>query len=135
MTMIRLLLLVGLLLCASGCGASMGATVSGKVTLDGAPLTTGNVMFTPTGQGPAAGGTINPSGVYEITTGTEEGLPPGEYKVTVVATKPAPPAAPDKPPPPPIPITPAKYGRPETTDLKHTVKSGINVIDLELKSK
>lgn len=132
--MLRNLLLWLTLLFLTGCGSELGAMVSGKVTLDGAPLTTGNVMFTPIGQGSAANGSIDASGSYSLHTGTEGGLPPGDYRVTVVATKPAPPAAPNLPPPPPIPITPQKYGRPETTDLRVTVKSGSNSIDLELRS-
>jgi hypothetical protein len=131
----RILIPLCFLLAAfAGCGSQLGATVSGKVTLDGAPLTSGDVMFTPTGKGPAAGGSIDSSGSYQLATGTDSGLPPGEYKVTVVATKPAPPAAANQPPPAPIPITPPKYGRPETTDLKVTVAAGSNTIDLTLKS-
>ena len=48
-----------------------------------------------------------------------DGVPPGDYVVTVTA--PAPNKVPDR------------YARPETSDLKVTVKKGANEFTLELK--
>jgi hypothetical protein len=74
-----------------GCGSKGGKNnvpVSGRVTLDGEPLTTGGqVSFIPFDQGAGAsetiGGTIDPSGGYKVFSGGKEGAPPGRYKVTV----------------------------------------------------
>jgi predicted small lipoprotein YifL len=73
-----------------GCGNKGGKNnvpVSGKVTVDGDPVTSGQVSFLPfdQGAGPAemTAGTIDPSGGYKVFTGGKEGAPPGRYKVTV----------------------------------------------------
>ena len=119
----------------AGCSGA-AATVSGTVTLDGQPLTTGNVSFHPDGAGAApAYGQIDSSGRYSLSTGTEAGLAPGNYVAVVVATK-------DPPQPydktgaeiPPIPITPGKYGNAATSDLKVQVKPGKNDVPLALDS-
>ena len=120
-----------------GCGG--GGSVTGTVTLDGVPLTSGAVTFHPTGTGAAAMGSIGPDGKYQLSVGTDKSVPPGEYVVTVESSEQPPPpeqskAANKKPPPPPKRLTPDKYANKATSDLKVTVKSGTNVIPLELKS-
>jgi hypothetical protein len=124
-----------LFLAAAGCGPN-AARVSGTVTLDGQPLTTGNVSFHPDGDsGAPAYGQIDAQGRYSLSTGSDAGLPPGKYVAVVVATK-------DPPKPydatgaeiPPIPITPAKYSQVSTSDLRVDVKSGQNDIPLALQS-
>jgi hypothetical protein len=125
-----LLCLLALLAC--GCGSKV-ATVSGTITLDGQPLTTGNVSFLPAQSGPVATGTIRSNGGYTIETGTAKGLPPGDYIVMVVATKPVTPI-PGAPEQAPELITPAKYGTRETSDLRCTVKAGSNRVNFDLKS-
>src|SRR5690554_4660989 len=77
------LVLLGALL---GCGSAHEAQVSGKITLDGAPLTTGTVAFHPVGGGPVAYGVVDRQGKYQLQTGTTHGLAAGEYRVLVVAT-------------------------------------------------
>jgi hypothetical protein len=63
--------------------------VSGNVTLDGRPVTAGQVTFFPEFNTKAGmcTGTINTEGAYEIKTSsdnqTKSGAPPGKYKVTV----------------------------------------------------
>ena len=65
-----------------------------------------------------------------------DSLPPGEYRVTVVANEdPAPPPKPSVAPTPGKRITPARYGSPKSTELAFTVKPGGNTIHLPLKSK
>jgi len=87
-----LVVLVGLCVLTS-CkenGPAIGTTapVSGKITVDGQPLTEGQVSFLPfdegiqTGGGTAAG-KIDPSGGYKIFTAGKDGAPLGRYKVTV----------------------------------------------------
>jgi len=62
------------------------APVKGTVTLNGQPVTSGQVAFVPaddkTGAGLSAG-TIGSDGTYEIHTANQSGAPLGKYKVTV----------------------------------------------------
>jgi|EndMetStandDraft_8_1072994.scaffolds.fasta_scaffold1016986_1 hypothetical protein len=119
-----------------GCSGPNAASVSGSVTLDGQPLTTGMVSFYPDGgNGAPASGSIDASGNYSLSTGTDVGLAPGKYVAIVVATK-------DPPQPydktgaeiPPIPITPGKYANTNTSDLHVEVKAGRNTIPLALQA-
>jgi hypothetical protein len=76
-----------------GCGDSSNKLlpVSGKVTVDGQPLTTGSVSFKPE-KGSASsqepGGDIEEDGTYRLFTAGKEGAPPGRYRVLVVAVDP-----------------------------------------------
>lgn len=118
----------------TGCGGSKEATVEGTVTLDGNPITTGTIVFIPTAGGTQVYGAIEDSGDYELFTGQEKGLQPGEYVATVVArekpttnvTELGGPAPPGKA------ITPRWYAAKETSGLNFTVAPGANEIDLEL---
>ncbi|MCC6123336.1 MAG: hypothetical protein IT426_00065 [Pirellulales bacterium] len=112
-----------------GCGAHE-SSVTGKVTLDGIPLNSGTAVFYPRKGGAAAYGSIQPDGSYKIETGASKGLAAGEYAVTVVAAT------------PPEPgfefgklLTPVRYGKVESSDLKFTIQPGSNIVDLPLKSK
>jgi len=141
-SMQRGLLLFALLLsalAAAGCGRSLPAGVSGLVTLDGKPLSTGLVTFFPSA-GPVAYGSIDSNGRYVLRTGSTGGLEPGDYVVTVAAN-----AAPVSPPAPvgnrqyaepilPL-ITPLLYAKRERTPLRATVTAGSQTIDFELSSK
>ena len=118
-------------------GCSGESSVSGKVTFDGALLTSGIVTFHPAESGPVGVGWIGEDGRFVVAVGTSKTLPPGEYIVTVVATEPlekdkfdakGAPMAPKAP----KRITPERYSSRETSDLRKTVASGANVIDLEL---
>jgi hypothetical protein len=85
---------VGLIVCLSatalpGCGGSSIAVVpvQGKVTVDGQPVTSGQVSYVPTGQetptGDISAGQIGSDGSYTIYTAGKAGAPPAKYKVTV----------------------------------------------------
>ena len=74
----------------SGCSGSHGATISGKVTLNGEPLTRGLVSFYPS-EGAAAVGSVQSDGTYSISTGQNASLKPGGYVVTIFANEPPPP--------------------------------------------
>jgi len=76
-------------LLAVGCGgkpAPKNVPVSGTVTMDNEPLTSGQVSLIPVSdkQAPAelSAGKIE-NGQYKIFTGGKEGAPVGSYKVTV----------------------------------------------------
>jgi len=76
---------------APGCGRSgvERVPIRGRVTLDGAPLAYGSILFTPIGaaRGPRAGGVII-AGVYAIEQA--EGPLPGELSVEIHAPRLAP---------------------------------------------
>ena len=121
----------------AGCGRH-AARVTGDVTLDGRPLTSGVVSFTPVKPGPSAYGNVGADGRYALQTGAETGLDPGDYKVTVAAN-----ATPEEAAKMGIKVgregimpllTPAKYADISTTPLTVTVKSGGQDVDLALES-
>ncbi|RIK82206.1 MAG: hypothetical protein DCC67_07480 [Planctomycetota bacterium] len=119
-----------------GCGGVYDSTVSGVVSLGGAPLSSGAVAFIPDAGGPTAYAQIDSSGRYDVFTGKEPGLPSGSYTVTVVARKP--PATERSklggPPPPGEALTPGWYGEQQSTPLKYTVEPGSNEINIELST-
>jgi hypothetical protein len=121
----------------AGCGGPYDATVTGVVTLDGKVVPRGTVAYQPAAGGPPAYARIEENGSYVVRTGREEGLPSGEYSVTVTANEP--PAttqtASGGPPPPGKPITPLWYRTKNTSGLSFTVSPGDNEINLELKSQ
>ena len=120
-----------------GCGGPYDAYVSGVATLDGSPLPRGTVSYNPTQPGPASYGGILSDGNYLIKTGREEGLPSGEYIVTVVAKEESIPDDTNRglPPKPGKTITPLWYLSKQTSNLKFTVEPGSNEINLELTSE
>jgi hypothetical protein len=120
----------------AGCGPTGGAaTVSGKVTLDGASLTKGTVTFHDAQTGALANGEIGPDGRYELMTAGQRGLSPGEYRVTVTAAD-LPKLDQSTRPSQNLPklLVPAKYTAQETSGLSYTVKPGSNAYDIPLKS-
>jgi hypothetical protein len=130
-----------LLLVAAGCGDS-SASVSGRVTLNGKPLTGGAVTFHAAG-GRTEGSWIDPEGHYAIAR-----APVGEVKVTVVVNPTRePPKLPRKRDVPQHPESqaaegapagkavaiPPRYKDPEKSGLTYTLSRGPQVIDIDLK--
>ena len=77
--------LCGGLLSVSGCGHRRPPTVktSGVVTLDGEPVDEAALMFVGSAGRPSSA-TSNASGEFKVTTyGRNDGLAPGEYKVSI----------------------------------------------------
>lgn len=141
MTRLRMRSSVGLMLCViatmGGCGGPYDASVEGLVTLDGAPLPSGSISFVPSSGGPSAYARTDSSGRYEVYTGREAGISPGEYEVTVVARE-APTVKQSKlggPPPPGKQITPPWYASSGHTPLSFSVIPGSNDINLELTTE
>ncbi len=126
------------LILAIGCDASpYESTVSGTVSLDGAPIGPGIVQFVPVGNShnPATG-TIQVNGEYELETSKKTGLQPGDYQVTVAVYDQPEVASGERAAPGSAPLrTPEKYFSLETTDLKFTVAPGANEHNIELTSK
>jgi hypothetical protein len=76
---------------AQGCSSKKAslAPVSGKVTVDGQPVTSGQVSFFPAekkedaAKTGLAAGNIESDGTYTISTDGKKGAPLGKYKVSV----------------------------------------------------
>jgi len=70
------------------CGCGNKVPLTGKVTFtdDGSPLTQGMVCFMAPGF--LARGQLNADGTYQVSsTGENDGLPPGKYKVYLVGAE------------------------------------------------
>jgi len=119
-----------------GCDGGSGSLnkVSGKVTVDGSPLTRGSVRFVPdTTKGNKSSaepvGEIKPDGSYELTTNGKSGAPAGWYKVTVNATEQVDSSKPFSG----KSLVPRKYNVPESTQLSVEVKASSKDGDYDLK--
>jgi hypothetical protein len=106
---------------AGGPGPDKKGTVSGKVTIDGKPLTAGNVNFF--ADNGAFSVAIGPGGEYTIS---EKDLLGRTCKVSVTGV-------PAKPGQPKIAI-PNKYQSPFTSGLMVKVKEGSHTFNIDLKS-
>jgi hypothetical protein len=111
-----------------GCGKDRNGDqflpVRGKVSYQGAPLTTGTVILV---ADPTKGnttqheprGSIDDQGNYRVSTAGRRGAPPGWYKVAVIANKPRIPSE-------PYAVTgsllPTKYGDANTSELAIEVR-------------
>jgi hypothetical protein len=122
----------------NGCGNGL-SHVSGQVTLDGQPLRGGGdvratVKFQPaSGTGPAAMALVDGNGNYSLSTGSQVGVPPGDYVVACSASqlvKTSGTSAPQGA----HRITDPKYDNPSTSGLKFTVQSGKNEFNIPLQS-
>jgi hypothetical protein len=133
------ILLLGLVLvgCSSNSKNQLG-NIEGKVTVDGTPANSGNVVFTSGGTN--ISGAIGPDGSYRVI-----GVALGEAQVAVTGpTVPtgaagtgSAPAIKDMGGPSigkPVAI-PAKYGTAAKSGLTFTVKGGQNTYDIPLVSK
>ena len=125
---------VAICLTLTGCGNSLGSSVTGTVSLDGKPLATGGVSFHPEGGGPVATARILEDGSFALKTGQQHSLPAGDYRVTVMAVEVVPPKSKYHVPMPGKQLVPVRYGDLKQTDLRASVKPGSNVVALELKS-
>lgn len=134
--LLTLLLLVG----ASGCGKQ--ATISGKVTYQGRPVTYGSVIFLG-GDGRAWSAAVARDGSYKI-----EGASPGMFKIGVISPDPSTgrSAARRRKPEskeraagsPDAPVTawfplPTQFETPSTSGLECSVGSGLVNHDIELR--
>ena len=117
-------------------------TVSGKITLKGAPLGDASVMFFGENNGDTATGVLQSDGTYSLKYGTGFSVPAGDYRVAIVAgpppgvasTNPADLMKTIKPPASAKSLIPQKYNDPKTSTLIAVVKEGSNPdISFELK--
>jgi len=94
--------------------------VSGTVTLNGVPLTHGTLQFHPA-RGAIGYATIQEDGSYSAHLGNQEGLPAGDYTVTVHAKTEG-----------GASMVPPKYTDPKLSDKKVTVADGDVEFNIDL---
>ena len=71
-----------------GCGDGRvkRVPISGKITIDGEPLTFGTIQFFPVKEGRMGKGSVKPDGSYAVDYYEKgDGLPKGEFKVRILA--------------------------------------------------
>ena len=117
-----------------GCSAGNVGTVGGTVEYKEKPLPNATVTFYPVKSGPEAYGRTDASGNFSLQTGSDPGAAPGDYIVTVSAME-IPETKSNKAEAVPKLLTPMKYREKDKTDLKATVNSGTNTINLKLLEK
>ena len=117
--------------CGSGVEAKKTGTVSGKITVEGKPLTHGRVAFVSSTVGASSFGDLKEGGTYTL----DGPIPVGEYRVFIT-----PPDLGDTPaglepeqPQDELKDVPEKYLDEETTDLKTPVTEGENTCNFDLK--
>jgi hypothetical protein len=142
----------------TGCGSGLNVQkVTGKVTLDGTPISGATVSFSPTDpKGHGATGKTDDNGVYTLTDTRSDavgsGAEAGTYEVAVLWYKSTGPdlsqmsgegvsaklmedkESRQKASGPAAKLPPA-YQNPKTSGLTATVKGGSNTVDLALDSK
>ena len=130
-----------------GCGSDQRDTapVSGKVTLAGTPVTTGQIMFWPDDGGPPATGQIQSDGTYRLRTFSDgDGAVPGSHKVTIKAVNVDESAAPKSFAEERMPgaaaaktewIISPHYSQRSSSGLTAQVNEGENTIDFDLKPR
>ena len=77
---------LGVLVALSGCGTKRAASIHGQVTLDGQPITAGNIVFLPTDAAGSRAAAAIEQGTYVISTSDK--LLPGSYRVEISWHKP-----------------------------------------------
>lgn len=119
-----------LLIGVAGCGGNPNlGQVTGKVTLDGKPLPSATLMFTPDSGGATSYGKTDSSGQYRMQfSDTENGAWIGHNKVVIRTGDVLPDNSGSIPE-----LVPAAYNR--NSSLTAEVKSGSNTIDFPLDSK
>lgn len=112
-------------------GCSSGeptGTVSGKVTLDGQPVTEGVVSFM-SDSGYSTTADIQSGGSFSVTTG----MPTDKYTVSVSPPEPTEALPPGEAEMARSPIPPGYYNE-STSDIVQEIKEGENSITIDLKS-
>lgn len=128
---------------SSGCGSNSPKTVpvTGKISYNGQPLSSGTVMLIPeTADGYGATGQILEDGTFKLTSfKPNDGAAPGTYKVTVQVFPDEEAGGEELGLPgaefgvgkkPPIPLG---YGDPATTKLSALINDGETELDLKLE--
>lgn len=119
----------GLLLFSSllitGCSSNQFGGVSGKVTLDGKPLRSATVEFSPAGGSPAYGVTDDEGRYQLLWSADQQGAPLGTNRVRITSFNEAKPRIKER--------VPVKYNR--QSELTREVGRGQQVYDFELTTQ
>jgi hypothetical protein len=115
----------------AGCGKERGG-VSGKVTLQGQPVSEGEVQFYDREWGAFMTAKLNADGSYVVRTADGPGLWVGTYQVAIVPAREDPPLGSTAPPAPKPFKVPPKYWDPKTSGLKITVEDSNRPFDFDL---
>lgn len=128
---------------SSGCGSDSPKTVpvTGKVSYNGQPVTSGTLMLIPAGEGGyGATGQIQSDGTFQLTSfKPNDGAAPGNYKVTIQVFPDEESGGEELGLPgaefgagkkPPIPLG---YSDPETTKLTALINDAETELDLKLE--
>ena len=125
-----------------GCGGASGpavpagpkASVKGKVTHDGKPVTKGTLTLD-SGKGYIASANLAADGTFELQGANGKEFPAGTYKVGVTppANPPPPPGSATMPPPPTIEGLPEKFYSPANSGVTVEVKEGKQELSIDLK--
>ena len=126
-----------------GCERKAGETlfpVTGRITLDGQPLSSGSLTLRPDGVGASwqqPTGMVAADGRFVVYTNGREGVPPGTYRVVAFVTETTRTAAGAARPGLPRSLIPARYNDPQQTPLRWKVvaQPTANTYDLELTSR
>jgi hypothetical protein len=127
-------------LSSSGCGAKRPpvpelSPVSGKITFEGKPVPGAKIVFIPANEDPKKPPETRPAaesddaGNYSLMWDENEGAPPGNYKVIIMAFKQVDEEDDEVKPPS---LIPERYSSPKLSGLKAVVKEDDNVIDFPL---
>jgi len=131
------IMLLALLL--GGCGPSEPlGRVEGRVTFEGEPVAGACILFQNPEKGVYIMADLNEDGRYLVQMDKGYGLPLGDYEVSLSPPPPKQTFGPQGPPPDSadaFPNIPEKYRQPKTSGLKLQVKSGVNRLDVEMKSE
>jgi hypothetical protein len=127
-----------ILLSCLGCqkGSDYTCHIRGTVTLDGKPLTSGNVLSSPQNGGRGAIADIQSDGTFALKTGRDlDGVAPGKHLITVVAYQPDPTNTPQFESNRPLAI-PERYTDPARSGFSVDVAPGQEqVIELKLVTR
>ncbi len=121
-----------------GCGSKQTdrgpvGVVSGKVTFKGEGVTEGTVLFTNAASGFGGTATIESDGHYQMSS--SEGLPVGQYNVTVMPPIIMQEVIPNSPPsevPKEMPNIPERYRYEKTSGLSVEVQKGKVTFDIDM---
>jgi hypothetical protein len=134
-----------MLVAAIGCGKSSSGPVTypvtGKVTMEGTPVAGAVVTFAPVSSDAGAVGAVaqtEPDGSFNVKIeldkgkSSKEGLPAGDYRISIVKLE-SPSGEPSLTKPPKNTLPP-QYAMPETSKLTASVKAdGENFVELALQ--
>lgn len=131
---VSLCLVLTVLVTGLGCNRSSDGPIgqiSGTVTYEGRPVSEGMVCFSSGANGVFINVPLQEDGTYVVIRAKGQGLPVGNYLVTVIPPPPDGPMVPGKVPQK-YPNIPQKYRNPKTSGLSFAVEEKDNRFDIQM---